>query len=134
MTLSSTDLEAIRNILKEEVRPILSKLDRLADRFDIPSDIPIHKLDKSDVWQDDLHLYSDDEIIKNVTKNKKTTNIRSSGWIPVEQLPTASMEVKWLCENDVEDVGFYYHPQKEFASWDLLSEKPITHWKPLEDV
>ena len=70
MTLSSTDLEAIRNILKEEVRPILSKLDRLADRLDIPSDIPIHKLDKSDVWQDDLHLYSDDEIIKNVTNNK----------------------------------------------------------------
>jgi len=58
----------------------------------------------------------------------------AAGWISVEQLPTGSMKVKWLCEDGVEDVGFYYSEQKEFASWDLLSEKPITHWKPLEDV
>jgi len=58
----------------------------------------------------------------------------AAGFIPVEQLPTASMKVKWLCEDGVEDVGFYYHQQKEFASWDLCSEKPITHWKPSEDV
>ena len=32
--------------------------------YDIPSDIPIHKFDKSDVWQDDLHLYSEGEIIR----------------------------------------------------------------------
>jgi hypothetical protein len=58
----------------------------------------------------------------------------TAGWIPVEQLPTGSMKVKWLCEDGVEDVGFYYSEQKEFASWDLCSQKPITHWKPLEDV
>ena len=62
------------------------------------------------------------------------TKLKANGWIPVEQLPTASMKVKWLEDDGVEDVGFYYHPQKEFASWDLRSEKPITHWKPLEDV
>jgi len=44
------------------------------------------------------------------------------------------MKVKWLCEDGIEDVGFYYSEQKEFASWDLCSENPITHWKPLEDV
>ena len=60
--------------------------------------------------------------------------VLAAGWIVVEQLPTASMKVKWLCEDGVEDVGFYYHQQKEFASWDLCSEKPITHWKPSEDV
>jgi len=61
-------------------------------------------------------------------------NVLAAGWIPVEQLPTGSMKVKWLCEDGVEDVGFYYSEQKEFTSWDLRSEKPITHWKPLEDV
>ena len=60
--------------------------------------------------------------------------VLAAGFIPVEQLPTASMGVKWICEDGVEDVGFYYHPQKEFAGWDLCSEKPITHWKPSEHV
>ncbi len=60
--------------------------------------------------------------------------VLAAGWIPVEQLPTGNMKVKWLCEDGVEDVGFYYSKKKEFASWDLCSEKPITHWKPLEDV
>jgi len=60
--------------------------------------------------------------------------VLAAGWIPVEQLPTGSMKVKWLCEDGVEDVGFYYSEQKEFASWNLCSEKPITHWKPLENV
>lgn len=76
------------------------------------------------------------------TKNKSSKNnfnatigntVLAAGWIPVEQLPTCSMKVKWLCEDGVEDVGFYYSEQKEFASWDLCSEKPITHWKPFED-
>lgn len=58
----------------------------------------------------------------------------SDGWIPVEKLPTCNMKVKWLCENGVEDVGFYYSEQKVFASFDLCSENPITHWKPFEFV
>ena len=60
--------------------------------------------------------------------------VLAAGWIPVEQLPTGSMKVKWLYKDGVEDVGFYYSEKKEFASWDLPSEKPITHWKPLENV
>ena len=58
----------------------------------------------------------------------------TAGWIPVEQLPTKSMKVKWLCEDDIEDVGYYYSEQKEFASTDLRSTKPITHWKPLNPI
>lgn len=27
-----------------------------------PTDLPIHKLDPNDPWQDDLHLYSEEEI------------------------------------------------------------------------
>lgn len=34
------------------------------DIHEIPTDIKIHKLDKSDVWQDDLHLYTEGEIMK----------------------------------------------------------------------
>jgi len=60
--------------------------------------------------------------------------VLAAGWIPVDQLPIGSMKIKWLCEDGVEDVGFYYSEQEEFASWDLCSEKPITHWKPLEDI
>jgi len=60
--------------------------------------------------------------------------VLAAGWIPVEQLPNGNMKVKWLCEDGVEDVGFYYSEQNEFASWDLCSEKPITHWKPLDDA
>jgi hypothetical protein len=71
------------------------------------------------------------EILKPQTD---ANTVLAAGWIPVEQLPTGSMKVKWLCEDGVEDVGFYYSEQKEFTSWDLRSEKPITHWKPLEDV
>ena len=75
-------------------------------------------------------------------KNSETNNIQrhsgntvlAAGWNPVEQLPTCSMKVKWLCEDGVEDVGFYYSEQKEFASWDLCSKKPITHWKHLENI
>ena len=60
--------------------------------------------------------------------------VLATDWIPICQLPTISMKVKWLCEDGDEDVGFYYSEQKEFAGWDLCSEKSITHWKPLEDV
>lgn len=71
-------------------------------------------------------------LIEKLNGNCANT-VLAAGWIPVEQLPTGSMKVKWLCEDGVEDVGFYYSEQKEFASWDLCSKKPITHWKPLED-
>jgi hypothetical protein len=64
-------------------------------------------------------------------KNLSSNTVLAPGWIPIEQLPTGSMKVKWLCEDGVEDVGFYYSEQKEFASLNLFSEKPITHWKPL---
>jgi hypothetical protein len=68
--------------------------------------------------------------------NFKSDNhvLLSNGWIPVKKLPNENMKVKWLCEDGVEDVGFYYREQKEFASWDLCSEKPITHWKPLPNL
>lgn len=56
----------------------------------------------------------------------------ASAWIPVEKLPARSMRVEWLCEDGIQDVGFYYSERKEFASLDLRSEKPITHWKPYQ--
>ena len=54
----------------------------------------------------------------NETSNNNQTaafgnTMLAAGWIPVEQLPTGSMKVKWLCEDGVEDVGFYYSEQKE---------------------
>jgi hypothetical protein len=57
--------------------------------------------------------------------------LQLEGWISVKQLPTESMKVKWLCEDGVEDIGFYYIEQNEFAGFDLRSKKSITHWKPL---
>lgn len=54
-------------------------------------------------------------------------------WISVkDQLPDKDMKVEWLCEDGKRDYGFYYVDQKQFATWDLLSEKPITHWKPFD--
>lgn len=69
--------------------------------------------------------------VQNHTPQTDANIMLADGWIPVEQLPTRSMKVKWHCEDGVEDVGFYYSEQKEFASWDLCSSKAITHWKPL---
>lgn len=53
-------------------------------------------------------------------------------WISVEHLPEESMKVKWITEDGKEDIGFYFAEKKEFGSWDLSSEKPITHWAPFE--
>lgn len=63
--------------------------------------------------------------IKDIVKIVKEFN-----GIPVAQLPPCSMKVKWLCEDGVEDVGFYNEEQNYFAGWDLLSQSRITHWKP----
>ena len=53
-----------------------------------------------------------------------------SEWISVNKLPDSSMKVRWICEDGVEDIGFYFSEQKVFAGFDLSSSKPITHWKP----
>ena len=56
-------------------------------------------------------------------------------WISVkERLPEKNMKVKWLCDDNIEDFGFYYYAQKSFATIDRLSSKPITHWKPLHNL
>lgn len=52
-------------------------------------------------------------------------------WIPVSKLPEKSEWVQWLCADGVEDVGFYRSETESFESFDLRSEAPITHWKPL---
>lgn len=54
-------------------------------------------------------------------------------WISIDQLPTESMKVKWLCEDGKEDIGYYYADRKSFAGFDLVSTKPITHWAPLPE-
>ena len=47
------------------------------------------------------------------------------------EMPKESMRVKWLCDDGIEDVGFYNHDIKEFVTIDPKSENPITHWIPL---
>jgi hypothetical protein len=68
--------------------------------------------------------------MKNETKNELITE----GWVDVDdKLPEKSMKVQWLCEDGKIDYGFYYHESKQFATWDLISEKPITHWMPFPE-
>jgi len=55
----------------------------------------------------------------------------SQEWIPISQLPEESQMVKWLCEDGVEDWGFYNAKTQQFCTNDMRSEAPITHWKPL---
>ena len=53
-------------------------------------------------------------------------------WIKVEdKLPDRNMKVKWICEDGIEDIGFYYFDTKIFASVDLLSLKPVISWQHL---
>jgi hypothetical protein len=54
-------------------------------------------------------------------------------WIPIEQLPSESMKVSWICEDGMEDYGFYNSEFEQFVTYDPLSEKPITHWKPFSN-
>ena len=51
-------------------------------------------------------------------------------WISVRKLPKRSMKVEWICEDGVKDIGFFYLETKTFRTWDLRSQKAITHWKP----
>ena len=64
------------------------------------------------------------------TRPKKDVKMDNS-WIPITTLPAKSMKVKWICSDGVQDIGFYYSDKEQFASWDLCTEAPITHWKPL---
>lgn len=54
------------------------------------------------------------------------------GWISIEQLPKESMKVTWLCDDGKEDHGFYFSENQEFGTWDMISTKQITHWKPFK--
>lgn len=72
-------------------------------------------------------------MIKRLIEKLSGNTVLAAGWIPVDQLPTKSMKVKWLCEDGKEDYGFYYSEQKKFATWDLISTKPITHWMPFDE-
>lgn len=51
-------------------------------------------------------------------------------WITVDELPTESMKVRWICDDGIEDIGFYDHETKQFSSIDMRSENPILYWKP----
>jgi len=44
--------------------------------------------------------------------NQQNNTDTVSTWITIEQLPTHDMIVKWLCDDGIEDVGFYYSEHK----------------------
>lgn len=50
-------------------------------------------------------------------------------WIPINKLPAKDCKVQWKCDDGVIDVGFYFSKSKEFLTYDLCSERPITHWR-----
>ena len=61
-----------------------------------------------------------------------STKILDESYIEIEQLPTRSMKVEWICEDGVKDVGFYFKEHEKFGTlWDVKSQQPITHWRPL---
>ena len=51
-------------------------------------------------------------------------------WITVDELPTESMKVRWICDDGIEDIGLYDHTTKQFSTIDMNSENPILYWKP----
>jgi hypothetical protein len=46
-------------------------------------------------------------------------------------LPAKTMAVKWICEDGIEDCGFFDFNDKEFVTFDSMSVAPIISWKPL---
>ena len=50
-------------------------------------------------------------------------------WVSINKLPTKSMLVQWETEDGKQDIGFYNSELKEFLTYDLISEKPITYWR-----
>lgn len=58
------------------------------------------------------------------------SNLKGSDeWISVnDKLPSKSQKVKWLMENNEEDVGWYNG--SDFCTFDPNSISEITHWKP----
>lgn len=50
-------------------------------------------------------------------------------WVSVKKLPKKDMKVQWKCEDGLEDIGFFCSKSQEFLTYDLISEKPITHWR-----
>lgn len=62
-------------------------------------------------------------------KNSGDSIQKMNKWIPINKLPKKDMKVQWKCEDGIVDVGFYNSKLQEFLSYDLLSEKQITHWK-----
>ena len=69
--------------------------------------------------------------VNTLTENPYEKWTDKQNWIPVNELPSQSMKVRWLCDDGTEDIGFFYHDKGVFGTFDPLSEKPITHWKPL---
>ena len=55
-------------------------------------------------------------------------------WNPIDKLPKKDMKVEWKCTDGIVDVGFYNSKNREFFTYDLLSENPITHWRKFKTV
>jgi len=54
----------------------------------------------------------------------------NDNWISVEdRLPKEMQNVRWLCNNGIEDIGWFYHGN--FQTFDARTLEAITHWMPL---
>jgi hypothetical protein len=60
--------------------------------------------------------------------------VEEKQWIPIDAPPVVSMKVKWMCEDGVEDSGFYNHEKNEFWTIDPCSISKIIYWMPYPEI